>query len=93
MDEFKWFIGGEVAANHKEPVLSRRNVEIRSELKFTNVTLDMNEKTVKCPYSELLGDYGINRRYLVAKIVVFPIPEENRNKHGDAVEKRRNEKN
>ena len=42
--EFKWFIGGEVAANHKETVLSRRNVEIRSELKFTNVTLDMNEK-------------------------------------------------
>ena len=54
--EFKWFIAGEVAANHKETVLSRRNVEIRSELKLTNVTLDMNEKTVKCPYSELLGD-------------------------------------
>ena len=40
----------------------------------------------------MLGDYGINRRYLVAKMVVFPISEENRNKHGDAVEKRRNEK-
>ena len=49
--EFKWFIAGEVAENHKETLLSRRNLEIRSELKITNVTLDMNEKTVKCQYS------------------------------------------
>ena len=90
--EFKWLIAGDVAVNHEETILSKKNGEIRSELKLTNVTLDMNEKTVKCQYSELFGDYGTNIWSVAAQLVVFPISEEYRNKQGEAVEKRRKEK-
>jgi hypothetical protein len=90
--EFKWFIAENVALNHKEAVLSKKNGEIRSELKLTNATLNMNEKIVKCQYTEFLGDYGTNMRFVLAQLVVFPISEEYRNKQGEAVVKRRNEK-
>jgi hypothetical protein len=49
----------------------------------------MNAKIVKCQYT----DYGTNMRFVLAQLVVFPISEEYGNKQGEAVEKRRNEKN
>jgi hypothetical protein len=65
---------------------------IGSLLEKLYVTLDMNEKTVKCQYLELLGDYGTNIWSVATQLVVFPISEEYRNKQGEEVEKRRKEK-
>ena len=49
----------------------------------------MNEMIVNCQYTELLGDYSTNMRFVLAQLVVIPKSEAYMNKQGEAVEKRR----